>query len=272
MAAQVEARLLQQQLLPRLASTAQVQVESLSRPSGTELLASGDFIDVVPFASAGAGAVAFCVGDVSGHDAASAGLAAELRAAWRTLALAGGDPVAWLASLDRLVAHEADDETFATACVGVVDAGSRRLLLASAGHPAPIVIGSSTAPVEVTPGHRLDWLSTSSRHGARRWLRWTGCFPSSCTPTGWWRDGARPGRLSATASSPSPPGSRVRPRRIIGSAGRTSSGWLQDVEAANGGPMVDDVSVVVLTGSSGAGQPPTPPVGQRRGGIASRSA
>ncbi len=182
--------------------------------------------------------------------------------------LAGGDPAAWLTALDRLVAHEAGDETFVTACVGILDPGSRRLLLASAGHPAPILIGTSTAAVEVSPGPPLGLALDVEPTWATEAVALDLLFSVVL-----YTDGLVEGRRAP--GSPVRYGEQSLPAWIGGAASadhrfsrQDVERLLEDVEAADGGPMTDDVSVVVLTGSSGAVQPPTSPVGEPRGAVA----
>jgi serine phosphatase RsbU (regulator of sigma subunit) len=235
---------LQRQLLPTLRTTDRVEVRAVYRPGTRDLVVAGDFIDVVPFAAAGAGAVAFCVGDVTGHDPAAAGIAASLRAAWRTLALAGGDPAQWLAALDEFVRAEAIDERLATACVGVLDPQSRRLLVATAGHPRPVLIDTRAVTIDVAIGPPLglptEFASTWETDAV-------GLDPQFTLVL--YTDGLVEGRRA--------PGSNLR----YGEESLTA--WLdgtlpdalddshleqlvRDVEAANGGPLPDDATLVVL--------------------------
>lgn len=247
---------LQLQLLPELTGTEQVAVEAVYRPSSGEMVLAGDFIDVVPFPSAGPGAVAFCVGDVSGHDATAAGLAAGLRAAWRTLALAGGDPESWLQALDAFVQAEAKSEKFATACVGVLDPDNRRLNVASAGHPRPVLLGAEVTPLHVEPGPPLGLplgLATrwhgevSGLHATFSLLLYTdGLVEGRRAPGSAYRYGEE--SLAAWLEV------ALRTKRITEA---DLDRLVRDAEAANGGRLTDDVAIVVLSGRAGTGSRPS---------------
>jgi serine phosphatase RsbU (regulator of sigma subunit) len=245
---------LQRRLLPNVSGTDHVAVRVTYRPSADDLVIGGDFIDVVPFPAAGPGAVGFCVGDVTGHDASAAGLAASMRAAWRVLALAGGSPSSWLSSLDRFVRSEAMDDELATVCVGVLDPARRRLLIASAGHPRPILLGDRAQLIDVDPGPPLGLPADLA-------LPWSDEAVGLDTDFALvlYTDGLVEGRRA--------PGSVYRygeesltawldaavPARAI--TDQQVRRLLSDVEAANGGPLVDDVALVVLAATSTAADP-----------------
>jgi serine phosphatase RsbU (regulator of sigma subunit) len=251
-------RSLQRRLLPALQATEQVAISARYRPSTDDVL-GGDVIDVVPFRGAGPGAVAFCVGDVSGHDATAAGTGAALRAAWRTLALSGGDPTQWLTALDRLVRADTadDDDVFATACVGVLDPANRRLLLASAGHPCPVLLAERAVPVEVDAGPPLGlpeglgggWTSQTVRvEPLSALLLYTdGLVEGRRAPGSPHRYGEEPLRAWLDADPPARQLDGARLDRLV-----------EDVESVNGGPLHDDVAVVVLA-HTGAPVPATAP-------------
>lgn len=102
--------------------------------------AGGDFYDAFALPD---GRLAVVLGDVAGHDVHAAALMGQVRAALRALALADAAPVKVLTGLDRLVASLAaearSDELFVTVAYGVIDPDARRLTLATAGHPAPLL-------------------------------------------------------------------------------------------------------------------------------------
>jgi serine phosphatase RsbU (regulator of sigma subunit) len=94
----------------------------------------GDFYDVVEVDGRG---LAFILADARGKGLEASSLAAVLKGAFRTLAGEGAGPARILNRLDRLVAREGGDEDFVTALSGRLYP-TGRVLLASAGHPAPI--------------------------------------------------------------------------------------------------------------------------------------
>lgn len=249
---------LQRGLLPTLHSSEDIEVRAVYRPSSEELVLAGDFIDVVAFPHAGPGAVAFCVGDVTGHDAAAAGLGAALRAAWRTLALDGGDPATWLHQLDRFVCSEVTDEKLATACVGILEPANRRLLVASAGHPRPVLLSDHAEAIDLDAGPPLGlpedlgatWETTAVGLGTDFGLviYTDGLVEGRRAPGSDYRYGEE--SLTAWLDS-TIPAHRIDEARL--------ERLIADIQAANGGPLVDDVAVVVLAGRAGRPHPPRAP-------------
>ena len=157
---------LQRSLLPqRLPSQEAVEVASRYLPGGTGAEVGGDWFDVIPLSGA---RVALVVGDVVGHGLHASASMGRLRTAVRTLADVDLPPEELLTHLDDLVLHLASDlqpaspfqptgETGATCLYAVYDPVSRRLSLASAGHPLPLVISpeGTRTPVPVHPGPPL---------------------------------------------------------------------------------------------------------------------
>jgi PAS domain S-box-containing protein len=113
------------------------ELGSLYQPGERRLLLGGDFSDVLPRPD---GCVAMVIGDVTGHGPEAAAIGAAMRAGWRTLALDGRSPGAVLPVLDRLLRTErTTEEQLVTICCIEVDPDGRTLLVASAGHPPPIL-------------------------------------------------------------------------------------------------------------------------------------
>jgi Stage II sporulation protein E (SpoIIE) len=82
---------------------------------------------------------AIVVGDVSGHDMAAAGVMAALRYTIRALAKQGIPPNEVLDQASQEL-DVATDGHFATALIGLVDTGRHEMVLASAGHPPPLIV------------------------------------------------------------------------------------------------------------------------------------
>lgn len=177
----------------------------------------GDFYDVLPLAD---GSIAFAVGDVVGHDLTAAATMGQIRSVYRALVAEGASPAA---VVDRMQASwpVLGLERMATAVFGRLWPATGRVLLASAGHPPPLLVSDGEAhglPVEPTTplGVRL---------GAAP--EWSGTVPPGppccCTPTG----SSRPGRSrstwasSACAARPREPG----PTTPSCSATRCSRHW-----------------------------------------------
>ena len=114
-------------------------------PRGAEV--GGDWFDVVALPG---GAVRFSVGDVAGHDMAAAAAMAQLRSACRALTPHAPTPAALLQQLRSGWEH-LGVERMVTMVVAQIDPGSGALEVASAGHPAPLVVhagGAGFLPVQ----------------------------------------------------------------------------------------------------------------------------
>ncbi|MEV6595933.1 SpoIIE family protein phosphatase [Actinoplanes sp. NPDC051346] len=123
--------------------------------------AGGDFYDAFEL---GDGRLAMVLGDVAGHDVRAAAVMGQVRAALRALALTDPTPETVLAGLDRLVtslgAESRNEEIFVTVVYGVLDQSDGTIVLASAGHPPPVLRRSgqgraSAELVAVPPGAPL---------------------------------------------------------------------------------------------------------------------
>ncbi|MFG2555987.1 SpoIIE family protein phosphatase [Streptomyces sp. NPDC048581] len=152
---------LQHNLLPRgLPGQAAVEVAHRYRPSGSQAGIGGDWFDVIPLSGS---RVALVVGDVVGHGIPSSATMGRLCTAVRTLADVDLPPDELLTHLDDLVTHLAGDDTDevaelgATCLYSVYDPVTRRLTLAAAGHPPPVLVLSdgTTQVVEMNAGPPL---------------------------------------------------------------------------------------------------------------------
>ncbi|MGC9437026.1 SpoIIE family protein phosphatase [Streptomyces sp. WG5] len=153
---------LQHSLLPKgLPGQAAVEVAHRYLPSVSAAGIGGDWYDVIPLSGS---RVALVVGDVVGHGIPSTATMGRLCTAVRTLADVDLPPDELLTHLDDLVGHlaagDSDGEAAelgATCLYAVYDPTSRRLTLASAGHPAPAVVlpDGTTRLVPMTAGPPL---------------------------------------------------------------------------------------------------------------------
>ncbi|MEZ0491115.1 SpoIIE family protein phosphatase [Kineococcus sp. TBRC 1896] len=114
----------------------------------------GDWWDLLPLPG---DRVAVVVGDVAGHGVHAAAAMAQLRTALRAYLLEGHSPAAALDRLDALVTTLNGNHT-ATAVVGVVGrpdparpGAPAAVELASAGHPAPLLVTAAGADPLVVP-------------------------------------------------------------------------------------------------------------------------
>jgi serine phosphatase RsbU (regulator of sigma subunit) len=140
---QAENRRMEQHLLPRpiLADPTISYALRYQPGAGTSLL-GGDFFDMVERPD---GSIRLIVGDVSGHGPDEAALGVCLRIAWRTLVLRDtpGDEV--FPTLDAVLETEREDGQFCTACDVTVSPDRRTLTWRLAGHPPPILLGTTHA-------------------------------------------------------------------------------------------------------------------------------
>ncbi|WP_416981845.1 SpoIIE family protein phosphatase [Streptomyces sp. T028] len=167
---------LQRTLLPqRLPAQAAVEAAFRYLPSDTLAGVGGDWFDLIPLSGA---RVALVVGDVVGHGIQASAIMGRLRTAVRTLADIDLPPDELLTHLDDLVIRLSVDAApeddvppdratematemaaglGATCLYAVYDPVSRACTLASAGHPAPAVVGPAgdVAFPDVPPGPPL---------------------------------------------------------------------------------------------------------------------
>ena len=110
----------------------------------------GDFVDAFGLDD---GRLALVIGDVSGHGAHQAAFATALRAAWRSIAgTHRPDPAAWIDQLGRTAFQPGHDDLYVTMCTAVIDRARGTALVASAGHPPPVLVGDTPTPAPVEPG------------------------------------------------------------------------------------------------------------------------
>ncbi|MHB1595083.1 MAG: SpoIIE family protein phosphatase [Streptosporangiaceae bacterium] len=108
-------------------------------PAGT-IAVSGDFYDLYPMRD-GWG---LAIGDVCGRDRGAAAVTAAARHSIRVLAHRSADPASVLRDANDVLLAQAFDATFVTATAARLTWRDDRLrvVLASAGHPGPVLVGS----------------------------------------------------------------------------------------------------------------------------------
>ncbi|MEU8471946.1 SpoIIE family protein phosphatase [Streptomyces sp. NPDC029006] len=145
---------LQQALLPRtLPAVTGLRVAARYLPATRGMDIGGDFYDLIPL---GESAVAAVIGDVQGHDAAAAALMGQVRTAVHAHATFGTTADQVLAGTNRLVTDLGPD-LFTSCLYAHFDLAGRRVTLANAGHPPPVVRlpGRGARPLGVPPGPLL---------------------------------------------------------------------------------------------------------------------
>ncbi|MDQ0604593.1 GAF domain-containing protein/PAS domain-containing protein [Streptomyces canus] len=145
---------LQQALLPRtLPQIDRLRVAARYLPATRGMDIGGDFYDLIRLDDTAAAAV---IGDVQGHNVAAAALMGQVRTGIYAHATLGTPPDQVLARTNRLLADLAP-ELFTSCLYAHFDFTRRRVCLASAGHPPPLLRlpDRVTRPAVVPPGPLL---------------------------------------------------------------------------------------------------------------------
>jgi len=107
--------------------------------------------------------VAIIVGDVSGHGREALGRAAHMHYTLRAYVEMGLEPRAALKLAGRVLGADEDD-LFTTVAVAVHDAAAGTLTYATAGHPAPVLLGpGAQEPLTRCASPALGWGVTTGR-------------------------------------------------------------------------------------------------------------
>lgn len=217
-----------------------VSVTARYRPGRRRALLGGDFYDVVELPD---GTLNVLIGDVCGHGPDEAALGVCLRMAWRTLVLSGISADRRFPLVSQVLAHESrGEEMFATCCMVVVHSSRRSALLYLAGHPAPILLGhGQLSDAEVGPplgletGQGWDPVEVELPEGFAMLAFTDGLVEGMDSRTG---DRLGVPALLSLLLDPEVGVARDRswPDRLI-----------TVVEERNGGPLIDDLALLVLT-------------------------
>ena len=260
---------IQRGLLPRpLLRRDDIEVATVYRPGGGGDVLGGDFYDAVELED---GTLRAVIGDVCGHGPDEAALGVCLRIAWRTLVVAGTEHDRVLPALDDvLVAERQHDETFVTVCDLTIRPDRTGAAVRLAGHPPPLLLRPAPAVWPGEPGPPLGCLPDQS---------WPAAATSLVGP--WavllYTDGLIEGRRRDSDDRLGVEGLTERLRAGgLGAAARGTGGvpptaaagaarcWEQGLEATlawaeeeHGGPLADDVALMLLAraAAGGAGPP-----------------
>jgi serine phosphatase RsbU (regulator of sigma subunit) len=238
---------IQRGLLPRpLLRSGDLEVATVYRPGGGGDVLGGDFYDAVELED---GTLRAVIGDVCGHGPDEAALGVCLRIAWRTLVVASTLNERVLPALDDvLVAERQGDETFVTVCDVTVSPDRGTAIVRLAGHPPPLLLGST---ITVWPG-----ATSGPPLGVVPGQIWEASAATLPAPWGvlLYTDGLIEGRRAGGADRVGVDGLTAR----LQTAGLSPRSEGTDLEATlawaeeeNGGPLADDVALMLL--SNGAG-------------------
>ncbi|HEX2177718.1 MAG TPA: SpoIIE family protein phosphatase [Nocardioidaceae bacterium] len=138
------------QVLPRVPGLA-LAWRYFPGAEGTNI--GGDWYDVIPLED---GRVALIIGDVMGRGLQAAAVMGQLRATARAHVYAGLGPAEALARIDTELMRLEQDQ-IATVLLGILDSGSGRFTMTSAGHLPPLVRapGGEVSYLDVPPGPPL---------------------------------------------------------------------------------------------------------------------
>ena len=129
-----EARRIQLAWLPdRERSSDGLQIATVNHPASH---ISGDFYNFFDLPD---GRTALVIGDVTGHGMSAAFLMATAQLLVRTTLPGYCDPAACLAEVNRQLCTQVFNGQFVTMVVAIIDRDNRRLEIASAGHPPPLI-------------------------------------------------------------------------------------------------------------------------------------
>jgi PAS domain S-box-containing protein len=139
------ADLLQQVIMPvepaRIPAAAGLEVAARYRPASAGAGVGGDWYGIFPLDES---RLLLTVGDIAGHGFAAATTMAQLYHAMYGLALTGVSSAQLLGWLNT-VACSLPEFTIASACCAVYYPAERRLCLANAGHPSPVLVRAGAA-------------------------------------------------------------------------------------------------------------------------------
>lgn len=243
--AQAESARLERGLLPHpLMDAAPVELYSFYRPGRDTGVLGGDFYDAV---QTGTSRVSVLIGDVCGHAVEEAALGVELRVAWRALTLAGVSDVRLLDTMEKiLVSERRSPEIFVTLAMVAVDLDAGLARVRSFGHPPPLLITDTAAtPMPVTASMVMGLVDGVSNASTDVPL-----------PAGPWAilvytDGLIEGRDGDDWLGTDGLCDLVSSYQLGGGDPERLPEWLvARAEEHNGGPLADDVAMLLLTGSN----------------------
>jgi serine phosphatase RsbU (regulator of sigma subunit) len=114
----------------------------------------GDWYDFLPVD----GGLIVAIGDVEGREHNATAVMGPVRAVLRAFAFEDADPGRILFRLNRFLIAGYDDDTYVTALVAFYEPPTRRLVVANAGHPSPLLLEPGRVLTLTEPGPALGIL------------------------------------------------------------------------------------------------------------------
>jgi serine phosphatase RsbU (regulator of sigma subunit) len=237
---------LERGLLPRpLIFNPRLSWSTRYAPGGGRALLGGDFFDAIELDD---GTVRLVIGDVCGHGPDEAALGVALRVAWRALVLSGETPERTLWTLERVLEVErVREEIFATVCDIEIAPDLQGTTLRVGGHPSPLLF-DGVAVVEAPVSARRAPLGLV---GVASWP------PSQLELKDEWTlvaftDGIVECRVGDAGERLDTAGLIELAERAFEKAAsleQVGDLLLAGAEEANGGPLRDDVALILLSTS-----------------------
>ncbi|MHB0975626.1 MAG: PP2C family protein-serine/threonine phosphatase [Candidatus Aquicultorales bacterium] len=109
----------------------------------------GDFYDIFELEK---GNILVALGDVSGKSIGSATMTATVRSTLRAVAYSNVSPAAVLSRANESILRQVPPDSFITAVVLLLDVEDGTFLYSSAGHPPPVICGSSCEHLALSQG------------------------------------------------------------------------------------------------------------------------
>ena len=231
-----EVGLLQTALLPPVPATVGALRTSVAYRPSDGPAAGGDFYDALALPGGRAG---FILGDVSGHGRRALAQTAFMRYTLRAYLEAGLEPRPATCRAVRVIDEHLDGD-FATVVLAIHDPAAGSLTYACAGHPAPIIVGSTRAEPVLAAGSPPIGL------GLRTGLRQTTVPLPPGSVVCFYTDGLAEARTEK--------GILGRPRLadILAGFGRdATAAMLLDHVTDEATRVTDDMAAVVLTPTTG---------------------
>jgi PAS domain S-box-containing protein len=246
------ARQLQRGLLPTLhLRDPTLPLRTRYRPGQQRALIGADFFDALELPD---GTVVTLIGDVAGHGPDGAAVGVALRAAWRALTLTDHELGEVLDGLHEVLVRERpSEEMFTTVCCLRISRDRHEIVVASAGHPPPLLASNDMVQIVDAVGQPALGVLEQGHAWQTMRLRPGGAWTLLCYTDGLIEGLQSPGSierfgieaLSATAA-------RLLAEQVTMDG--LLDGLLDVVHKANGGDLSDDIAMLCVgTVSTGDG-------------------